>query len=186
MDAASRPDPSSPAARLCLSCGLCCDGSLYTAVRLAPSDSIADLQAAGLPIRVEGERTLFPQPCTAHQHGCCQIYAIRPYGCQQFRCRVLAACEDGSRSWEDAEALVARVLRLRVAVLSAWATIESPPPGAGLADLQRCMPADAEMTPAQTLRWAPVLLPLGRLRALLQDHFLVPAPSAAHEASDSP
>lgn len=79
---------------LCLSCGLCCDGSLFWAVELEPADTVPDgIEAGGR----------LPQPCAFHTAGVCGIYATRPSQCRAFVCGVLQAVLDGTRDRAWAE-----------------------------------------------------------------------------------
>ena len=92
------PPPNQQAAeRLCLDCGLCCNGVLFDQVVLQPADQIAALSARGLKIK---KRQFFHQPCTALCGSLCQIYAHRPTRCRAFECRQfqqVAAGEIGER-----------------------------------------------------------------------------------------
>jgi hypothetical protein len=78
---------------LCLTCGLCCDGTLFPFVRLKPDDEITPLEAAGINIildsnsdglatgqqlavvegaNVSNSGPIFEQPCAAHKN--CVLY----------------------------------------------------------------------------------------------------------------
>jgi len=84
---------------LCLSCGLCCDGTLYDFVMLEPGDDALRLQQLGLRVKVSRGRTpvtRFPQPCAALcQDRTCRIYRDRPRQCQEFECGVLKDAKAG-------------------------------------------------------------------------------------------
>lgn len=67
---------------LCLSCGLCCDGSLFQLVKLQPGESDPRL-------RLVPEHEAFAQPCSCFAAGACAIYEQRPAACRDFRCRLL-------------------------------------------------------------------------------------------------
>jgi Fe-S-cluster containining protein len=77
---------------LCLSCGLCCDGTLFRDVELQPSDDAAKLHVLGLRMirSRRGEAAAhpkFPQPCSALCPDLkCRVYADRPARCRQFEC----------------------------------------------------------------------------------------------------
>jgi hypothetical protein len=81
------------AENLCLSCGLCCDGSLYDVVTLEPTDDARQLKLLGLPVTVSRGKTpvaRFPQPCVALcENRTCRVYADRPSQCRVFECGVL-------------------------------------------------------------------------------------------------
>jgi uncharacterized protein len=87
---------------LCLECGLCCNGTLFTHVALTPEES------ARLGLEV------IRQPCSFLGAGCkCTVYASRPKGCARFVCMLGRALEDGEVKHDEAVALVrqAQVMR---------------------------------------------------------------------------
>lgn len=81
-----------PGEQLCLACGLCCDGTLFSHVNLGPGDDAKKLQALGLPVRVSRAKepvTRFRQPCPALcADRTCRLYADRPGQCHDFECGV--------------------------------------------------------------------------------------------------
>jgi len=85
------PETGADAEALCLSCGLCCDGSLFWAVALEAGDELPGPRAAG------GE---LPQPCAFHGAGGCTIYVARPRQCRGFTCHVLEAVQSGRHDVE--------------------------------------------------------------------------------------
>ncbi len=98
------PAPTN-ASDLCCSCGLCCDGTLFSKVRLAPTDAIAPLGSAGLQILPGPD---FAQPCVALGGDCrCRVYSDRPSQCRKFECRLLQAVAAEERSFGEAAALIA-------------------------------------------------------------------------------
>ena len=68
---------------LCLSCGLCCDGSLFQLVKLEPGEAQSGL-------RLVPAHDAFAQPCGCLTGTRCDIYDDRPAACRRFRCRLLA------------------------------------------------------------------------------------------------
>lgn len=110
-------------ARLCGSCGMCCDGVLFHSVELQPGDHPRQLAALGLKLRRRKGVEFFFQPCTAHRvegDACsCTIYADRPARCRVFNCRQILGVERGAIApaaaadkIREARTLVARVHRL--------------------------------------------------------------------------
>ena len=92
---AGGPSGGDGAEALCLSCGLCCDGSLFWAVELDAGEAVpGGADTAGR----------LPQPCSFHGAGGCGIYAARPGLCRAFFCGVLQAVMDGTRdrAWGEA------------------------------------------------------------------------------------
>lgn len=88
--------------RLCLECGLCCDGTLFTHVALTGEEQ----QRLGLGV--------IRQPCPQLGDGCrCRVYAQRPKGCARFVCMLGRAIEDGEVGHDEAVALVREAQGLR-------------------------------------------------------------------------
>ncbi len=83
-------------AKLCLNCGLCCNGVLFRDVELEPGDSATKLEALGLTLQRLKTKTRFPQPCTALGADCrCGVYADRPSHCRNFECGLLQSVAAG-------------------------------------------------------------------------------------------
>ncbi len=103
------------AEKLCLACGLCCDGSLFGHVRLGPEDDARRLKAAGLPVTVSrgAERVVrFRQPCAALGADCrCAVYAERPGQCRRFECGIYKDAVAGRIEFPAALRLVKKARR---------------------------------------------------------------------------
>lgn len=88
------------ASRLCLACGMCCNGVLFRDVELQPGDDADALKKLGLPVRSvrrgDGVIAKAPQPCAALcADNRCRIYAQRPTRCREFECLLFAAVASG-------------------------------------------------------------------------------------------
>lgn len=88
------------ATRLCLNCGLCCNGVLFRDVELQPGDDAAYLAGAGLPLRTvrRGAATVTrsPQPCAMLcADNKCRVYTARPGRCREFECMLFKAVTAG-------------------------------------------------------------------------------------------
>src|SRR5262245_46751393 len=94
-------------ANICLSCGLCCNGVIFSDVKLLAGEDAAELRALEIPLArcakehgeadglaVSGWR--FPQPCTAFDGCRCTIYNSRPKYCREFDCLLLKKVKAGS------------------------------------------------------------------------------------------
>lgn len=101
--------------KLCLACGLCCDGTLFGHVRLGPGDNAPQLKSLGLPVHTS--RSLTPvlrlrQPCTALcADRTCRIYAHRPTQCRAYECGVFQQLRAGQM---DFPAALRRVKQARL------------------------------------------------------------------------
>jgi hypothetical protein len=71
--------------RLCRSCGMCCDGTLFKGVRLLPTE-VEHARRLHLPVVDEGPG--FTLPCPSWQAGACATYEDRPSACRSFICRL--------------------------------------------------------------------------------------------------
>ena len=95
------------AEKLCLACGLCCDGTLFDNVQLGAGEDAKKLKALGLPVAVTrgwATVTYFRQPCAALcADRSCRVYAERPGQCRAFECGVYKDAQAGRI--EEASAL---------------------------------------------------------------------------------
>jgi len=118
------PDANSDAAqRLCAACGMCCNGVMFTAMQLQPTDSARQLTALGLKVKRRKSGEHCPQPCPALTTTGCSIYAARPARCRMFDCRQLLELAAGRIKENDALARIeeaqALVLQVRERFLAA-------------------------------------------------------------------
>jgi Fe-S-cluster containining protein len=91
---------------LCLACGLCCDGTLFTQVPLRRTEASA-LQALGLPVREREDGTpVLSQRCAALDGRSCTAYAQRPETCRRYQCNLATALSEGEVSLQEALAVV--------------------------------------------------------------------------------
>jgi Fe-S-cluster containining protein len=77
------------ASRLCVTCGMCCDGTLFHIVRMQPSDSVSALNVLGLKLKKKKGQNCIEQPCPMLKQQQCSIYAGRPERCRLFECELL-------------------------------------------------------------------------------------------------
>jgi len=109
-------------ARLCSTCGMCCDGVLFHSVELQKGDSPRQLSALGLKLRRKKRVEFFLQPCSAHREeagSCsCTIYENRPLRCRLFDCRQLRGVVAGEINEEEAREKI-RAARAQVAEVNA-------------------------------------------------------------------
>ena len=98
---------------LCLTCGLCCDGSIFSSVRLKPDDEITPLKAVGINIVSDSESNAFKQPCAAHKNCTCTVYANRPQECRRYKCELLKRFERDDISHEAALEIINKMISLK-------------------------------------------------------------------------
>jgi hypothetical protein len=95
-----------PLSTLCLRCGMCCDGTLFTHVSLQPAE-VPALQQRGLSLtqRADGSPAL-AQHCAALDGRTCTVYADRPASCRRYHCQLYAALAEKEVSLDEALAVV--------------------------------------------------------------------------------
>ena len=109
---------------ICVSCGLCCNGTLYHVAPLTRAEY--DNLIAVLDLELDSKGQAFLQlPCAALEGTACTRYETRMNICRDYHCGVLEKVADGTLDQEAAVAIVAqaRVLAGRLADLM--------PPGGG-------------------------------------------------------
>ncbi len=139
-----------PGSTLCLACGLCCDGNLFTQVPLR-GDEI-DRVRRRLPILERAQGAALQQRCAALDGCRCEIYDERPAACRGYRCMLLTALGEGEVSLAEALGIVGQAH-------AAIAEVAQAHPGEGAA-MQR-----ARRSPGQELAT------LQRASAWLSRHF---------------
>lgn len=102
---------ASEATELCLACGLCCTGHLFSWVRLKAIE-LTPLEKLGLNvIRSDPRQRGFTQPCPMW-NGQCSIYDSHSYprGCDSYKCKLLRQLLDESISLPKALKVVNRAM----------------------------------------------------------------------------
>lgn len=107
---------------LCISCGLCCDGTLFDRVDLTPKDDFATLAS----LSIHPSDTVPPalkQCCAAYKHRLCSIYPNRPHACRRFRCALLKRFEADEISHSHALKVIREAVALRDRLREGMASI---------------------------------------------------------------
>ena len=94
---------------LCLSCGLCCDGTLFRRVALDPGESTR----LGTRVRLSEDDGSLVQPCRALSGKKCGVYEDRPSVCRKFRCLALEQLEAGDLTSDEAHEMIHEALARR-------------------------------------------------------------------------
>lgn len=107
------------ASRLCLACGLCCDGTVYPHA-VAREDEVARAVEIGFTaITTEDGSPAYALPCHYLEGRACTRYLEwRPSVCGDYFCHVQARAGSGEISESEALGLIARAQDLRDAMVS--------------------------------------------------------------------
>jgi len=84
---------------ICLSCGMCCDGTLIGFVQLDQKEVPALRKV--MEIEEENNENIFLQPCDKYCDGC-TIYTERPENCVKFKCGLLENLEQKKLTFDSA------------------------------------------------------------------------------------
>jgi len=106
------PPPIDDASRLCLSCGMCCDSTLFFFAGLKPREA-ARAAKNDFDVVEEDGKARFNQPCHHLDGAACTIYSQwRPHVCGDFRCTLLIKLGKGDIAVSDAVTVVAKARSL--------------------------------------------------------------------------
>jgi Fe-S-cluster containining protein len=171
---------------LCLTCGLCCDGTLFWGVPLIPDDDVTALKAAGINIFSDSTLTVLKLPCAAHKNCTCTVYGNRPQECRTFKCKLLKRFEQDDISEQSAREIINKMKSLKREMNAlARAASTTAQSGEEIMLLMRRCQIDASM--GETKRdYAHVLLKFGELQIFLDRFFREEAMFATASLSRSP
>jgi uncharacterized protein len=118
VDASTASPPSDDDVSVCVGCGLCCDGTLFSHLGVIDeSDLGRPLAALGVTVIVEADPPVFELPCPAFDGCACSIYSLqRPTACGWFECDLSTAVTSGRMASAEARSVIVetRALRERV------------------------------------------------------------------------
>ena len=102
----------SDSSNICLSCGLCCDGTLIGFVHL-DKEELPELRKIK-DIEESNGTGFFLNPCNSLGCDGCTIYAQRPKKCDEFNCQLLGSIDQKETSFDSALELI-RTVKLKKA-----------------------------------------------------------------------
>lgn len=176
--------PLSGSGSLCTSCGLCCDGTLFTLFALEPDEDAVPLEAAGARFIQSGDFREGSQPCAALGCGGCTVYAHRPRTCRGFRCLLLKQLESGKVDLETASGIVATAKRLRAEALEQFAKVRILPAGLSMEEYANFVGVDRLVTPQARRENLAMLVACTLFQFYIARHFWVRKPDAPSGSVD--
>ncbi len=115
---------SSIASKLCTTCGMCCDGTLFSFIAIS-SEEARTLRAAKVEVREEAGRLKLLQRCSALEDCRCSVYEKRPFVCRRFDCLLARSLTEKELPLDDALGIVAQA-RVRLARLNGLLPARKP------------------------------------------------------------
>ena len=106
---------------ICLSCGICCDGTLIGFVQLEPEE-VPKIKAI-MEIEEEKGNGFFLHPCKKFCDGC-TVYSNRPKQCASFECSLLKSVEKKELEFNSAVKMVNVVKQKRIAIEEKLASLQ--------------------------------------------------------------
>lgn len=98
--------------KLCLQCGICCNGVLFRDVEMPRGAGADTLRKHGLRLVSGRNKLRLLQPCAALNGCLCRVYADRPAHCRDFECGLYKAVLDGRVTASFAIRAIRKTLRL--------------------------------------------------------------------------
>lgn len=97
---------------ICMSCGFCCDGTIFKRTPLKPEDNDKSLNEVVIVKSQQVEKTYLYQPCHYLNNRRCNIYhESRPQICGAFKCKILEQLFAGELSFKEGIEIVNNTLR---------------------------------------------------------------------------
>lgn len=98
---------------LCVSCSICCDGTLYQRVAVTEQE-IERLKGRGdFFTKTNGDLRMRLGCTNLKPNGACAVYQDRPRVCARYRCHLLKRVESGETKTEDAAETVQHIKAVR-------------------------------------------------------------------------
>ncbi len=110
-----------PSSNICLSCGLCCDGTLIGFVKV-DREEIPTLKEF-MDIEEVNGKGFFIQPCKKFCDAC-TVYAKRPKQCGIFKCGLLKSVEQKQLEFDQAVIYIEEVKRRKTALEKKLKTLD--------------------------------------------------------------
>ena len=162
--------------QLCRSCGLCCDGSIFTHAPLVAGDDREVLERAGAVLTAVKDGLRLGLPCGALR-GCeCSVYEHRPDVCRGFRCALLRGVLKGKVTLVDAQHTTRRTAAMRDSLLH----LLDDGQGSGIRKLTERFVEVIEVAPdpvAMRMESAETLLSIAEFRTVINRYFVNPSGS---------
>ena len=101
-------DETSPASRLCISCGLCCRGIIFNRAALKPEERGLAMKH-GLEYFSNGDEGFaFSLPCRLFREEGCPIYLERLSACKRYKCNLLKRVISGETALNEGLIIVSK------------------------------------------------------------------------------
>lgn len=154
--------------QLCMSCGMCCDGTMFKNATVE-SDEKQLVESVGLIVNEKLGEFSFEQPCKYYCKNQCAIYLQRPPVCNGFRCQLLKKLNRDEISFEMALEKVTMVRALQKGLVDVMPNAKYSPITS--ADVYEMAATINQNEPSQRMQNGVFLMLATKFIGLLTDHF---------------
>ncbi len=98
---------------ICVSCGLCCDGTLFRHATLKDREDNALATSLGMKVVEEQDKQYFELPCLHFKLSCTVYHQPRVKVCNNYYCKPLKELKRGALPLEDVRGIIERTVRLK-------------------------------------------------------------------------
>jgi len=107
------PETSANLSEVCLSCGLCCTGAIFSHAKLSDADKQILGEAGAIPKDGTYTGDRLHLPCTFLSGTACTIYERgRPEICGEYLCKLVREVENGKTTLDEAKQITAQARQL--------------------------------------------------------------------------
>lgn len=104
--------------KICIQCGMCCDGTLFTKAKVKNSEDELLAKSLGLTtFSTSNSKIYFEQPCQLFNKTCTIYDKPRPNCCSKFICEPLQMVLSNEITFDDAEQQILLALETRRQVM---------------------------------------------------------------------
>lgn len=159
--------------KLCVACGLCCNGAWF-GHGVLDADEVERTRAAGLRVKTFGGSDHLGLPCPKFQNGCCSIYeGWRPRVCGAYTCALLNRYMAGEVSEPEAMGHIASAKAMFERVVAETGELEDGLSGASV--MRRLGGGSAEVPASDLPPLSPgATMDVVALKVYFNRHFLKP------------
>jgi hypothetical protein len=109
--------------QICISCGFCCDGTVFLHAHLDPGEKGHLPDRIELNIFTEKGRDYFRLPCLYFSEKCTIYDSTRPKICSTYRCQLLKDFASGKITAEEAISIVNNAAEIRNSLIEEYNTL---------------------------------------------------------------
>lgn len=159
---------------LCITCGLCCNGTLFNYAGLEEHE-FEQVVRLGMKPADDDDKTFFSLPCPQLDGTKCSCYGDRPAVCGDFMCALVGTLTSGEMSLEETQHVVGRTKEISNDLRTQLREVTGGGPELSIYELTRLLNDVMKKSgdePAFRREHGALFLGLASLNLTLRSHFL--------------